>query len=81
MPFSGEVATTLTLSLTIVAIFLTARTVLGPIAGMYLVGVNFLGYGKEGSISALFFNSTKIALKTNKFVARHGFLPFIEMSR
>ena len=31
-PPSGEVATTLTLSLTIIAIFLTARTVLGDIA-------------------------------------------------
>ena len=32
-PPSGEVATTLTLSLTIIAIFLSARAVLGPIAG------------------------------------------------
>ena len=34
-PPTGEVATTLTLVLTIIAIFFSARTVLGPIAGMY----------------------------------------------
>ena len=33
-PPTGEVATTLTLVLTIIAIFFSARTVLGPIAGM-----------------------------------------------
>ena len=33
-PPTGEVATTLTLVLTIIAIFFSARTVLGPIAGI-----------------------------------------------
>ena len=37
-PPTGEVATTLTLALTVFAIFLSARTVLGPIAG----NLNFL---------------------------------------